>query len=96
MVRFNAELDFGKRPLYSSINLLLYLTLAFVIYQMIRYLLGGSWDIPAINTSLTAGIVLYLIRMESRLSYFMGEIKEFKRTTIANLNSINSKVLGEQ
>ena len=95
-MKYTLDLDFRNDPINAAITLALYLIFGYIVFQLIKKLLGGSWDLDIITLSLLGGLILNEIRKEYRLGLFIGEMREFKKACIQNLSRINNKLFEEK
>tara|TARA_Y100000310_G_C20690965_1_gene822162 strand:+ start:1734 stop:2036 length:303 start_codon:yes stop_codon:yes gene_type:complete len=56
------------------------LFLAFILYQILRRILGGSWEVELILLTLTSSLLIVCVHNAREISSLKGEFKEFRRT----------------
>ena len=73
-----ASLDFKNEPILSIINLILYILLVIVIYQILLKVSGHSPLFETVTMSLLTVLIVNSLRYEYLLGRFIGENKEFR------------------
>lgn len=58
------------------------LFLVFILYQILRRILGGSWEVELILLTLTSALFVVCIHNAREISSMKGEFKEFKRSML--------------
>lgn len=82
------NLDFKNEPIFALINLILYILLIIVIYQIFLKITGHSPLFETITMSLLTIIIINSLRYEYLLGKITGENKEFK----LNINEFKNNI----
>ncbi len=77
-MNYTLELNFRKDPINAFLTLFLYFLLLFIIYQLVKKILGHSWQLDVITLTLVVGLIINEARKERRWGEFVGEMREFK------------------
>ena len=72
------NLDFKNEPIFALINLILYILLIIVIYQIFLKIAEHSPLFETTTMSLLTIVIVNSLRYEYILGKFIGENKEFK------------------
>lgn len=86
-------LNFKNEPILTIINLVLYILLILVIYQLLLTIIGKSPIFETIVISLLSVLIVNSFRYEFLLGKFLGEYNEFKKNVITSFQNMKEDII---
>ena len=92
IMKFLRGLDFKNEPVLAIINLILYIFLIIVIYQIFLKIIGRSPIFETVIMGILGILIINSFRHEFLLGKFVGENKEFKKNIEQSFNHIKEDI----